>query len=177
MPCESCAKVQNSLKQSGDIILNMCHYQNIPSNLSKFRSGLTNQTIGWLNAPDIERWLLEQEKDLTKLSKQLEYWTKNSELMKNKWQDSENNLTKLSANEKDLKKAIKDEQEIRATMMKQYEKKLLDQKNELNQQFKSLEEEHRTLRLIKENLESQISNLESIKMENERIINELSKEN
>ena len=124
--------------------------------------------------------MLEQEEenhkkdDLNKLSKQLEYWTKNSELMKDKWQDSENNLAKLVTNEKDMKKSIKDEQEIRTTMMKQYERKLADQKLELNLQFKSLDDDYKNLKQIKENLESQIANLESIKIENERIINELS---
>ena len=155
----------------------MCHYQNIPSYLGKFRSALTNQTIGWLNSTDIERWLLEQEKDLSKLSKQLEYWTKNSELLKDKLQESENNLAKVVNNEKELKKSIKDEQEIRTTIMKQYEKKLTDQKNEFGLQFKVQEDEYNNLKEIKDNLDKQIANLECIKRENERIINELSMEN
>jgi hypothetical protein len=174
VPCESCAKVQNHLKQNADLILNMCHYQNIPSYLAKFRSSLTNQTVGWLNSTDIERWMLEQDKDLTKISKQLEYLSKNGELLKEKLQESENNLSKFQATEKDLKKSLRDEQEIRTTIMKQFEKKMNDQKNELNLQFKSLENEFNNLKQFKENLESQVENLESIKIENERIINELS---
>lgn len=174
VPCESCAKVQNHLKQNGDLILNMCHFQNISSSLAKFRASLPNQIVGWLNSADIERWLLEQDKDLNRVSKQLEFLSKNGELLKEKLQEAEETINKLNSNEKEFKKTLKDEQDTRSTLMKQYEKKLSDQKNEFNLQIKSIEENYNNLKQIKENLESQIIHLENINKENERIIKELS---
>ncbi len=51
MPCSSCAKVQKNLQQNADLLINMCHYQNIVSYVGKFRSTLMSTQLvgGWLN--------------------------------------------------------------------------------------------------------------------------------
>jgi hypothetical protein len=62
----------------------MCHYNDIVSNVGKYRSTLlSNQIVGgWLSGTDLDKWLTEQDKDLNKLSKQLDYLTKNNNLLK-----------------------------------------------------------------------------------------------
>lgn len=91
VPCESCAKIQTNLKQNADLLINMCHYQNITSQVGKYRASLmSNQLVGgWLSGPDLEKWLIEQDKDLNRISKQLDFLTKNNELMQTKLQTNE----------------------------------------------------------------------------------------
>lgn len=91
VPCESCAKIQTNLKQNADLLINMCHYQNITSQVGKYRASLmSNQLVGgWLSGPDLEKWLIEQDKDLNRISKQLDFLTKNNELMQTKLKENE----------------------------------------------------------------------------------------
>lgn len=91
VPCESCAKIQTNLKQNADLLINMCHYQNINSQVGKYRASLmSNQLVGgWLSGPDLEKWLIEQDKDLNRISKQLDFLTKNNELIQSKLKENE----------------------------------------------------------------------------------------
>lgn len=92
VPCESCAKVQHNLKLNADLLINMCHYQNITSQVGKFRANLmsTEQLVGdCLSGDDLEKWLTEQDKDLVRINRQLEFLSKNNELLQGKLKDSE----------------------------------------------------------------------------------------
>jgi hypothetical protein len=69
----------------------MCHYQNITSQVGKYRSSLLSNQLsgGWLSGADLDKWLVEQDKDLTRIAKQLDYLTKNNELIQAKLNDNE----------------------------------------------------------------------------------------
>ena len=106
-PCETCAKVQANLKQNADQLINMCYYQNLTSQVGKLRTTLAEgQTSagGWLSGADLERWLAEQDKDLGKVAKQLEFLNKNSELLKGKLVESEATIQRMLTAEKEAKK-------------------------------------------------------------------------
>jgi chromosome segregation ATPase len=144
------------------------HYENIPSSLAKYRSSfVSNHSIGWLNASDMSQWLIEQDKDLTKLGKHIEFLSKNNEIIKTKLAECDNSIADLNENEKSMKKQLKESEDIRSTILKQYEKKLNDQKNELNNQIKQLNK-------AKDGLESEIASLKTAKKESESRIDELS---
>jgi DNA repair exonuclease SbcCD ATPase subunit len=177
VPCESCAKVQANLKQNADQLINICHYQNLPSQVGKYRSSLNGSQLtgGWLNGPDMDKWLAEQDKDLAKIGKHLEFVSKNNELLKVKLSESEAAGQKYVTLEKELKKTLKDEQELRTIQMKQYEKKIADQKAELQAKIASLETELGQLKAIKVNLEQKFESLKNLNDNNEKIIVELSK--
>ena len=176
MPCEACAKVQTNLKQNADLLINMCHFQNIQSQVGKYRASLmANQLAGgWLSGSDLEKWLIEQDKDLNKISKQLEYLSKNNDLLKTKIIDNEAFIQKLQESDKDLKKMLKEEQESQSITMKQYEKKLSEQKNDLQTKLKNLELENKTLCDLKNSLDQKYEKLTNLHENNEKIIVELS---
>ena len=178
VPCESCAKVQTNIKQNADQLINMCHYQNLQSHVGKYRASLMgNQLIGgWLNGDDVEKWLVEQDKDLAKISKQLEFLTKNNELLKSKLSETETNVSKLQLSEKELKKSLKEEEDSRAIMMKQYEKKISDQKSELDNKINSLQVEISNMDEINKDLEQKFKSLKASNENNENIIIEISKD-
>lgn len=176
VPCESCAKIQNNLKQNADEIINMCHYQEITSQVGKYRASLmANQLVGgWLSGTDLEKWLLEQNKDLSRISKQLEFLSKNNELLKTKMNENETKMTKMQSDEKDLKKTLKDEQELRSITMKQYEKKLSDQKSDYENKLSRLDNELNSLNNLKISIEEKYESLKNLNDNNEKIIVELS---
>jgi hypothetical protein len=177
VPCESCAKVQTNLKQNADEIINMCHYQDITSQVGKYRASLmANQLVGgWLSGQDLEKWLLEQNKDLSRISKQLEFLSKNNELLKSKMSENDTKMNKMQSDEKELKKTLKDEQELRSITMKQYEKKMNDQKVEYENKLKLLENELNSLNNLKISIEEKYESLKNLNDNNEKIIIELSK--
>jgi chromosome segregation ATPase len=176
VPCESCAKIQTNLKQNADHLINMCHYQNINSQVGKYRASLMASQLvgGWLSGDDLDKWLIEQDKDLARIAKQLEFLSKNNDLLKTKLSDNEAAMAKLSSSEKELKKTIKEEQETKMVTVKQYEKKLTDQKTELNAKIAGLEAELANLSRLKNNLEQKFDALKNLNESNEKIIIELS---
>ncbi len=92
---------------------------------------------------------------------------KNSELIKTKLTENEASMSRILMNEKDLKKSLKEEQDIRTTTIKQYEKKVLDLRNDYDSKISLLEEE----------VEKSKKNIENFKIyneNNEQIIRELS---
>ena len=176
VPCESCAKVQTNLKQNADQLINMCHYQDIQSQVGKYRATLmSNQLIGgWLSGPELEKWLIEQDRDFSKISKQLEYLTKNNQLLKSKLEENELAITRLQNVEKELRKSLKEEKDSQGITMKQYEKKLVEQKSELDLKIKNLESEIKSLSDLKKSLDQKYENLKNLHDNNEKIIVELS---
>lgn len=175
VPCEACAKVQANLKQNADQIINMCHYQNLNSMVGKYRSSLSNGVQhGWLNGSDLDKWLTEQDKDLARIAKQLEFITTNNKLLKDKLAENELNMQKVVASEKETKKSLKEEQELRTIQMKQYEKKLSDQKTEMQSKITSLEGEVNRLSQLKSSLEQKNEQIKQLNDKNEKIIVELS---
>lgn len=50
----------------------------------------TEQLVGdCLSGDDLEKWLTEQDKDLVRINRQLEFLSKNNELLQGKLKDSE----------------------------------------------------------------------------------------
>ena len=130
---------------------------------------------GWLSGDDLDKWLGEQDKDLVKVSKQLEFLAKNNDLLKSKLVENEANLAKLQSCEKELRKSLKEEEESRAITMKQYEKKLADQKNEFQNKINGLEVDLANLTNLNKELEQKVASLKICNQKNENIIIELSK--
>ena len=67
VPCESCLRVQNSFKSVADCMSNLCKAQGLPSSVAKYRKQLKG--IEWYSANDLNRWSVEQNKDLDRVNK------------------------------------------------------------------------------------------------------------
>ena len=179
VPCESCAKIQTNLKQNADQLINMCHYQDIKSHVGQYRASLmSNQLVGgWLSGAELDKWLIEQDKDLARVSKQLEFLSKNNEMLKAKITENEVKTVKLVNVEKELKKNLQNEKDSQAVTMKQYEKKLDIQRIELEEKIKGLETEVKTLANLKTSLDEKYDKLNNLHENNENIIVQLNETN
>lgn len=67
VPCESCHRVQNSFKSVADSMTSLCKTQGLPSSVAKYRKQLKG--IEWYSANDLNRWSVEQNKDLDRINK------------------------------------------------------------------------------------------------------------
>ena len=67
VPCEPCLRVQNSFKSVADCMGNLCKAQGLPSSVAKYRKQLKG--IEWYSANDLNRWSVEQNKDLDRVNK------------------------------------------------------------------------------------------------------------
>lgn len=137
---------------------------------------MANQLVGgWLSGTELEKWLVEQDKDLSKISKQIEFLSKNNDLLKSKLSDYEDTIKKLNQSEKDIKKELKEEKDNREIIVKQYEKKIGDTKIDMKTKISCLETEIKSLKQNVSNLEENNLNLKNLYENNEKIVIELSK--
>jgi hypothetical protein len=82
---------------------------------------------------------------------------------------------KLEQSERDLKRAVKEEKDSVAVVMKQYEKRLSDQRAELEASVGALQAEVKSLGDLKTSLDQKYENLRNLHENNEKIIVELSR--
>ncbi len=179
VPCDSCAKIQTNLKNNADQLINMCHYQGIQSRVGKYRASLLSDQIlgGWLSGSELEKWLEEQDKDLERISKQLEFLGKNNSLIKTKLEEKESELDRANKAKETLRKEAKDLGEEKVVLMKQYEKRLMEQKLEMESKIGKLEKEIGSLGDLKKSLDEKYENLKKLYENNENIIAELTETN
>ena len=173
----ACAQqAQTGLQQSADQIINMCHFHNLASNVAKYRMSLQTQTAeSWLNADEMREWTSEQSKDLARLAAHMDVLVKSNEALKARLAECESLQGKMASAEKELKKSIRDEQDIRATLVRQYEKKLADQRGELDKHKAKLESELKQLQAANEQLTNGYDNAKWLIAKNEKSSQEMSK--
>ena len=70
LPCEACSVVQESLHQTGKVVLQLCQDLNLPSRLSRYTS--TFDSTKWMTANEVMQWTAEQNKDLSVICRHLE---------------------------------------------------------------------------------------------------------
>ncbi|XP_029115562.1 coiled-coil domain-containing protein 157-like [Scleropages formosus] len=72
VPCDACARVQNSLRTVSDALVATCQGQGLPSSLGRFLEAVDESLEhGCLSAADVAQWAAEQSRDLGRLGKHL----------------------------------------------------------------------------------------------------------
>ncbi len=132
---------------------------------------------GWLSGPELDKWLGEQDKDLGRIGKQLEFLNKNNGLLKAKLEEKETELGRLGAARDTLRKEVKEAGEEKAVLMRQYERRLAEQKGEMEGRIGQLEKEVGSLGDLKKSLDEKYENLKRLYENNESIIGELTETN
>ena len=71
VPCEGCDRVQKNLRELGRELIIVCRSQGLPSSLEHHMDEVAQ--LDWLTHHDVSRWVSEQNKDLARIKKHLEY--------------------------------------------------------------------------------------------------------
>ena len=166
-PCDSCSVVQKSFRQSGEIIVNICQQQQIPSCLQKFRPQVSH--LDWLSGNDVARWSAEQNKDLQRISK----LTATIQPMKRELTECSDKCDKLEKRVRNFDRDMKQEKDERSALHDKYENKI----KELEiQHSKTLELEHQQKELLalnKQKLERLLEKHKSELKEQKDLLQEL----
>ena len=166
-PCDSCSIVQKSFRQSGEIIVNICQQQQIPSCLQKFRPQVSH--LDWLSGNDVSRWSAEQNKDLQRISK----LTATIQPMKQELKECSEKCEKLEKRVGNFDRDMKREKDERSALHNQYEMKIKELEN---QHTKRLELEHQQRDLLavnKQELEKMLQKHKSELQEQQNLLQDL----
>ena len=117
-PCDECASCQESLRKTGDVIIDLCKQHGLPSTLAKCRKQLENVT--WFSRADVTRWSGDTNADLNRLRKYLKDFFE----VKEDLQIEMNKNNELKNTISDLKRDLKSERDTQNLQTKEYKHKL-----------------------------------------------------
>ncbi|XP_071110838.1 coiled-coil domain-containing protein 157-like [Haliotis cracherodii] len=171
VPCESCHAVQKCFREAGEVVINTCQSQNMPSSLKKFRGQMVD--VEWLSSNDVKRWTAEQNKDIARISKHVEQLAATigplQEDVAGYLKEKRKMTEKVSKAEKDLKveretqSAVRHQFEVKVTELERQHAEMLNhvtqEKEELKQSRSALEA---MLAQLKEELREQQQQLQQL---------------
>ncbi|XP_048760038.2 coiled-coil domain-containing protein 157-like [Ostrea edulis] len=150
VPCEGCHVVQKNFRNAGDVIINMCQSQKLPSSLQKYRPLVSE--VKWLSSNDVIRWASEQAKDLGRINKHMENLMATINPLKEELENCEQKCKKLERRVANFDAEMRKERDIQTTLQRQFDVKLKD-----------IEAEHsQTVSLVKKQMEEMTCNKESV---------------
>lgn len=171
VPCESCERVQQNLREVGDMVINVCETQSLPSSLSKFK----HQVIGidWFTANDVNRWTTEQNKDLKKINKHLEQLMSTIDPMKKDISSLTKKCEKLQQKLDQCDREMDLEKQTQKAQQKQYEQKIKDIEKENSEAVGAVERKNDELIMHKQELEANLDNMKQELQRQEQQLREL----
>ena len=117
--CESCDIVQKRMKEAGEVVIKVCSEQGLPCSLKKLKSALSRYESIPYN--DICRWMVEQNKDICRIGKQIEILQDTINPLKKTAKDAEKTVRLANEKAKSCEKSVIEEKEIQSTIRKQLE--------------------------------------------------------
>lgn len=147
LPCEACSVAQESLRQTGKVVLQLFKDLNLPSRLSRHMSNF--DSTKWMTTNEVMQWTAEQNKDLSVFCKHFEGTI---QTLKASVESLEKRCCALENQKKVLEKKNSLERETQEIFQKQSSSKLQDL-------IKSHQIAMNEITKEKGNLESQMKNL------------------
>ncbi|KAK3736319.1 hypothetical protein QZH41_020781 [Actinostola sp. cb2023] len=92
IPCEACSRTQRHLIDVGNMVMNLCESQGLPSSLAKQKKLLRKSLMA---AADISRWTSEQNQDLARINNHLDNLYAQINPLEAKLQNSQDNCKHL----------------------------------------------------------------------------------
>ncbi|XP_065054764.1 coiled-coil domain-containing protein 157-like [Rhopilema esculentum] len=97
--CEACARMQQNLIDVGTAMISLCESQGLPSSLAKQKKMLKKSLMA---ATDVSRWTIEQNRDIERINKHLEYLYSRIEPLRTDLEKSRQTCKKLKEQVKEL---------------------------------------------------------------------------
>lgn len=171
-PCLSCSKLQQCLRAHGDGLINLCQTYNLPSSLAQHRC--TNPDL--LSSDEINHWSDCQSKDIDRLSKHLEYLNNTLNKTKSDLQLNENRCKKQEENNRRLQQSINDDKQSKKELQEFHDKKVLELKTDSEQKERNLHQQVQFLTNQKNQLEQKLKEVNELCRTKEEQVEKLGKE-
>ncbi|KAL5016109.1 hypothetical protein ScPMuIL_005698 [Solemya velum] len=156
VPCESCAAVQKSFHQTGDVIVSICQAQKLPSSLQKFRVQI--DCLDWLSSNDIARWAAEQNKDISRIHKHFENVSSTIEPLKTEITVSEKRCKQFEKRTSELEKELKLEKDAQSAVQRQCLMKVTDIESKCAENVAIVKRQKDELSTNKDELQKEVEN-------------------
>lgn len=157
VPCEACSRTQENLIQVGQMVMNVCKSQGLPSSLAK-QKRLLKQSL--LAAADVSRWAAEQNRDLTRINDHLDNLYAQINPLQEKFAKSRERRKALEERVKLLEESVTHERAEAEKISRELSEKLSAVSEELKKFQGKSAEEMGSLKKDKEFLEVQIERSE-----------------
>ena len=154
VPCEGCHVVQKNFRNAGDVIVNMCQGQKLPSSLQKYRPLVAE--VKWLSPNDVARWSSEMSKDLGRINKHMDYLMGTINPLKDEVEMHEQKTKKLEKRVANFDADMRKEKEIQNALQKQFDVKMKDLEHDHKQVVAMVTIQKEELARGKQSLESQL---------------------
>ncbi|XP_005112671.2 coiled-coil domain-containing protein 157 [Aplysia californica] len=174
VPCESCDVVQKRMRESGDVVIKVCSDQGLPCSLKKFKGKVRHVEL--LPYGDVCHWMVEQNKDVARIGKQIEILQETINPLKTDLKGCEKRTRVAEEKAQSCEKTMKEEKEIQSVLRRQLESKMLEQEKRLQEE---MWEEQRQKQLLQHTLEKQEKDLHSVKtqlQEREKVLEDIETE-
>ncbi|XP_061198305.1 coiled-coil domain-containing protein 157-like [Saccostrea echinata] len=171
VPCEGCHVVQKNFRNAGDVIINMCQSQKLPSSLQKYRPLVSE--VKWLSPNDVIRWATEQAKDLGRINKHMENLMATINPLKEELENCEQKCKKLERRVANFDAEMRKEREIQTTLQKQFDVKLTDIETEHKHTVSLVTKQMEEVKSNKESIEKQLTKYKADLESQQRLLTEL----
>ncbi|CAC5396967.1 unnamed protein product [Mytilus coruscus] len=171
VPCEACHVVQKSFKNAGDILINMCQAQKLPSSLQKYRPLVAD--VKWLSANDVIRWASEQNKDLAKLTKHMDSLMATINPLKEEIEQLEKKCKHLQKRVSEFDSDMRKEKEVQYALQKQFDIKIKDLEQSHNETVSIVTRQKNEILQDKQSLETEVSKLKTHLEQQQKLLIEI----
>ncbi|CAG2195537.1 unnamed protein product [Mytilus edulis] len=171
VPCEACHVVQRSFKNAGDILINMCQAQKLPSSLQKYRPLVAD--VKWLSANDVIRWASEQNKDLAKLTKHMDSLMATINPLKDEIEQLEKKCKHLQKRVSEFDSDMRKEKEVQYALQKQFDIKIKDLEQSHNETVSIVTRQKNEILQDKQSLETEVSKLKTHLEQQQKLLIEI----
>ncbi|XP_033747469.1 coiled-coil domain-containing protein 157-like [Pecten maximus] len=154
VPCEACHIAQKSFKTTGDLIINMCKNQKLPSSLQQYRPLVAD--LKWLSANDMARWAGEQNKDLNRINKNQDNILEVIANLKDQVDTYEKKCKKLEKRVSNFDSEMRTEREVQSALRRQFDLKVKDMESDHQETVATMTMQKNELASTKASLEKQL---------------------
>lgn len=159
VPCEACHIAQKSFKTTGDLIVNMCRNQTLPSSLQQYRPLVAD--VKWLSANDMARWAGEQNKDLNRINKNQDNILEVIANLKEEVQMYGKKCKNLEKRVSNFDSEMRTEREVQTALRRQFDLKVKDMQHDHQEIVATVTFQRDELASTKTTLEKHLQTLNS----------------
>nr|XP_023990789.1 coiled-coil domain-containing protein 157 [Salvelinus alpinus] len=171
VPCDACAQVQSSLRETGDALVELCRSEGLPSSLQRLLVAVDDTLEqGRLTAGDVSQWSIEQRRDMGRVGKHLLEVRSTVQPLRNSLQAAEREREEFRAQLGRAQEELKRERATHQASKKQLEQRLQEAQVSREETERRLQEELEELRRGTVSLEDSNSKLKAgISLQKERL--------
>ena len=147
VPCDACASVQASLRESGAALVNLCETLGLPCSLQRLLVVAEDSAMaGRLSACDVAQWASEQKRDMGRLGKHHQEVSATLDALREQLKTAEEERGELKTRMEGEREERRRVEEVRKREEEEQERRQREERRKGEEEVKGLQEELEELR-------------------------------